>query len=209
MPTGTSDGVRRDRRREHHEATRDEILEAARAMMRDEGLAALSLRGLAREVGMEPQSLYTYFPSKHAIYDALFAKGNTELLARRDLAGEPSDPVEALKTGARMFVEFCVEDPVRYQLLFQRTIPGFAPSAESFEVAKKNLEWGRQQVAAVGGTIPRDLDLWTATIAGLLSQQFSNDPGGDRWIRQLDRVMNMYLKEIGVDQRRKAAHRKG
>ena len=46
-------------------------------------------------------------------------------------------------------------------------------------------------------------------LAGLLSQQLSNDPGGNRWIRQLDRVMDMYLKEIGIDQRRKASQRKG
>ena len=204
-----TEGLRRDRRRERHMETRDEILDAATAMMREEGLGGLSLRGLARVVGMEPQSLYTYFPSKHAIYDALFARGNAELLALRDRVSEPADPVEAMRKGAKLYVEFCVEDPVRYQLLFQRTIPGFEPSAESFELAKQNLEWARRHVADIGGVIPRDLDLWTALLAGLLSQQFANDPGGVRWTRQLDRVIDMYLKEIGIDTRRKAGKRKG
>jgi AcrR family transcriptional regulator len=208
MPTGSSLGVRRDRRRERHDATRREILDAARAMMREEGLAALSLRGLAREVGMEPQSLYTYFSSKHAIYDALFARGNTELLARCDAAGELDDPIEAFEQGARIYIEFCVEDLIRYQLLFQRTIPGFEPSAESYKLAKQNLDWGRRRLADIGVTDPRDLDLWTAMLAGLLSQQFANDPGGNRWTAQLDRVIDMYLKEVGVARRRRSTKRK-
>jgi hypothetical protein len=33
---------------------------------------------------------------------------------------------------AALFVEFCVEDPTRHQLLFQRTVPGFEPTAESY-----------------------------------------------------------------------------
>ena len=51
-------------------------------MVRADGLAALSLSALARAVGMEPQSLYTYFASKHAVYDAMFAQGNQQLLER-------------------------------------------------------------------------------------------------------------------------------
>ena len=55
----------------------------------------------------------------------------------------------------RMFVEFCTEDPVRYQLLFQRTIPGFEPSPESFAIAVAGLEGVRRRLAAVGITDPR------------------------------------------------------
>ena len=51
-------------------------------MVRADGLAALSLRALAHAVGMEPQSLYTYFASKNALYDHMFADGNQELARR-------------------------------------------------------------------------------------------------------------------------------
>ena len=48
------------------------ILAAARAVMREQGVAALSLREVARRVQMQAPSLYAYFPSKMALCDALF-----------------------------------------------------------------------------------------------------------------------------------------
>ena len=59
-----------DRRRIRHEAAKEEILEAAWALARDRGLTGFSLRDLALSVHMRHQSLYTYFQSKQAIYDA-------------------------------------------------------------------------------------------------------------------------------------------
>lgn len=186
---------RRDRRHERHEATRKEILDAAWGLMRAEGVAALSLRALARAVGMEPQSLYSYFGSKHAIYDALFAEANRDLLARME--GEPEaetdDPVDTLRRHARRFVAFCTEDTARYQLLFQRTIPGFEPSEESYAVARQVLEGTARRLAGVGLHDPADLEIWTALTAGVVAQQTANEPGGERFVRHLDRIVDMYL----------------
>src|SRR5262245_31752917 len=67
--------MRPDRRAARREAAKAEILDAAWALVREHGLAALSLRDLAARVGMRAPSLYQYFPSKHAIYDAMFAQG--------------------------------------------------------------------------------------------------------------------------------------
>jgi AcrR family transcriptional regulator len=64
-----------DRRNERRQATIDEILAAAWRLAWQDGLAGLSLRALADEVHMRPQSLYSYFDSKHAIYDAMYAQG--------------------------------------------------------------------------------------------------------------------------------------
>jgi AcrR family transcriptional regulator len=118
----------RDRRAERHAATRDEILEAAWQQARANGLATLSLRDLARTVGMRPPSLYSYFDSKNAIYDAMYAQGAQQFVDEQR-ASMPTldDPLEALKAVVRFFVEFCAADVARYQLLFQRTIPGSSP----------------------------------------------------------------------------------
>jgi hypothetical protein len=51
----------------------------------------------------------------------------------------------------------------------------------------------RERLAANGITDPRHVDMWTAWTTGLVSQQISNDPGGDRWARLVDDFVTMFL----------------
>ena len=62
------------------------IVEAAWGLAGKDGIQMLSLHALAKEVGMRQPSLYAYFDSKNALYDAMFADGNRELLATAGLA---------------------------------------------------------------------------------------------------------------------------
>jgi AcrR family transcriptional regulator len=186
----------RDRRAERREATRAEILDAAWELVRAEGLAALSLRDLASRVGMQAPSLYSYFESKHAIYDAMFAQGCHAYLDHERQIASTGDPLRDLQRVMHAWVDFCTKDPVRYQLLFQRTIPGFEPSAESFGISIEGLELTRHRLAGLGITEPEALDLLTAIGTGLTDQQISNDPGGDRWIKLVDEAMEMFLAHV-------------
>jgi len=182
-----------DRRARRHEATKAEILEVAWTLAREGGLAALSLAEIAARMGMRAPSLYSYFASKAAIYDAMFAQGYEEFLARGRRLEVTGDAVRDTRAGLRLFCEFCVQDPARYQLMFQRTIPGFEPSAASFALAVEALELVRRQLGAAGITEGRHLDLITALATGLVDQQISNDPAGDRWLRLIDEAVDMYL----------------
>ena len=130
----------RDRRADRHVATRAEILEAAWELVREQGLAGLSLRDLASKVRMRPPSLYWYFDSKYAIYDAMFAEGNRQLLEWMAAVDWPQEPRAILRLLAHVFVEFSTKDAARYQLLFQRTIPGFEPSPDSYGFAVEVIE---------------------------------------------------------------------
>jgi AcrR family transcriptional regulator len=186
----------RDRRSERRQATIEEILDAAWRQARTEGLAGLSLRALADEVGMRPQSLYSYFDSKHAIYDAMYAQGCREFAAAQSAWVLTRDLRADLTTIGRSFVDFCTSDPVRYQLVFQRTIPGFEPSAESYAVAQESLGSIVAHLAALGIDDPGDVDLFTALGTGLTDQQISNDPGGDRWTRLVDDAIEMFIGHV-------------
>src|SRR5918994_2481424 len=148
----------RDRRAERHAATREEILEAAWEQVRTSGLAALSLRDLARSAGMQPPSLYSYFDSKNAIYDAMYAQGARQFVDEQKASmPTPEEPLEALKAVVHFFVEFCAADFARYQLLFQRTIPGFEPSLESFKISQDNLAELGELLARCGVSSPGTL----------------------------------------------------
>jgi AcrR family transcriptional regulator len=187
---------RRDRRRERHEATKREILDTAWSMVRADGLAALSLRALAHAVDMEPQSLYTYFASKNALYDRMFADGNHELAMRFAAADIPDEARGALRAVARVFTEFAVQDQARYQLMFLRTVPGFQPSPESYAIAVEVLDGVRMMLHRAGLHADGDFDLWTAVIAGLAGQQLANEPGGDRYLRLIDEAVTMFADHL-------------
>jgi AcrR family transcriptional regulator len=188
-------------RARRRQATIDEIVTAAWALVHEDGLAALSIRDLGARVGLRGSSLYQYFASKHDIYDALFADGHVQLQACLSGLDRRASPRTVFREGSRMFTEFCLEDTVRYQLLFQRTIPGFVPSERSMALAQATYADMVAALAAVGVTDPADIDLWTALQMGLTEQQLANDPGGRRFVDLLDRSIDMFLAHV---KRRKA-----
>jgi AcrR family transcriptional regulator len=183
-------------RARRRQATIDETLAAARLLAREHGLSSISMRDLGARVGLHASSLYQYFPSKDAIYDALFALGHRELqawMAELDRAGKPLD---VFKRGSLHFTEFCLADEVRYQLLFQRTIPGFAPSEASMALAWQSYQDMIAALADVGVTEPADVDLWTAIQMGITEQQLANDPGGRRFADRLEPAIDMFLAHV-------------
>jgi AcrR family transcriptional regulator len=184
-------------------AARDSIIDAAWALVRDEGLAALSMRGLAKGAGITTPTVYAYFESKNAIYDAMFGRAATEFTERMSEPYRSEEPREVLAEGVRRFVEFCTSDIARYQLLFQRTIPGFEPSAEAFAPAVRALDLVRERLALSGVTEPYQVDMWTALTTGLVDQQISNDPSGDRWARLIDEFVTMFLAHCRSTRRTK------
>jgi AcrR family transcriptional regulator len=189
---------RLDRRAQRHASTKQEIVGAAWRLARERGLGGWSLRDVADAVGMRAPSLYVYFASKNAVFDAMFAEGCTALLSRIDatvakVQKEELSVADVLHTAAGLFVDFCVEDEARYQLLFLRTLPGFEPSPQSYALAREALDAGAVVLAAAGAGAPEQLDLWTAVLSGLATQQISNDPGGDRWRRLVPAAVDMFI----------------
>jgi AcrR family transcriptional regulator len=180
---------REARRHSAHEA----IIDAAWSLVIEEGLAGLSLRDLAGRAGITAPTVYSYFDSKNAIYDAMFGRTATEFEVKMAEPYECGDPRELLVAIANRFSLFCTSSPTRYQLLFQRTLPDFEPSPESFAPAVRALAGVRELLVLNGITQERHSDIWTALIIGLVDQQISNDPGGDRWTRLIDESVNMFI----------------
>ena len=189
----------RDRRAELREATRREILDAAWEIARRDGLSAVTLREVAARVGMRSPSLYSHFDSKNAIYDAMFGEAWAELTAALEFApGRQAAPRRRLLRGAEMFFDFATADLARYQLMSQRTVPDFRPSAAAYAASQRAYEYMRDHMRGLGVRTQRDLDVWTAVIGGFVDQQLANDPGGTRWRRQLPRLVDMFCDEVGV-----------
>ena len=171
------------------------ILAAAWELAGEHGVGGVSLRELARRVGMRQPSLYAYFDSKNGLYDALFADGNRQLLEWLDAQELPRDPRRAVKVFMGAFVTFALADPARGSLLFSRHIPGFEPSPESYALAEEVLGRVVALLHEVGLTDQGDIDCMVAMVAGLVDAQSSNQPGGDRWTRHLDRLVDLHLDD--------------
>jgi len=178
---------------QRREAKIASIVEAAWSLARARGIQLVSLRDLAKEVGMQQPSLYAYFDSKNALYDAMFADGNRQLLETLDSIDLPVDPQAALKAYLGAFADFAVADPARNSLLFRRVIPGFEPSVESYAVAQEALGRVVNVMNAAGVTDRGDIDCLVAMTAGLIEAQLSNEPGGDRWLRHLNRMTDVLI----------------
>ena len=183
------------------EATRTQILDAAWQLAREVGLTGFSLRELAGRVGMRAPSLYEYFTGKPDIYDAMFAAANREFLAGQLAAIPPLDevgPRGVLLAGARFFLDFASDDPVRFQLLFQRSIAGWEPSPAAYAPAVEAYDNMRERFAEIGVVEQRDLDLWTALTSGLAHQQLANEPGGRRWHDLVDDVVDLFCHHLDL-----------
>jgi AcrR family transcriptional regulator len=177
---------RTDRRHVRRAETIDQLIEVAVQVMAEQGAGGLSLGEVARRMGIRPPSLYVYFASKNAVYDAVFALGwrmvNEVLRALPDVAAD-TDPETALQAHAEAFVRWSVEHPVYAQLMLWRPVPNWEPSAEAFVPAVVALDLTRQRIASLQQLgLLRDVGLdelvnaWTAINTGVISRQLANAP---------------------------------
>ena len=107
-----------------------------------------------------------------------------------------ADPRDELVAVVEDLVRFSSEDIVRHQLLFQRTIPGFEPSAAAMEPARQFVELMTERLRAARVDGPDDVDLFSAIVSGLAHQQVANDPGGDRWVLLARRVVEVLVADV-------------
>lgn len=187
-----------DIRGRRHEETRRQILQAAWALAERDGIAGLSFREVARRVGMQAPSLYTYFESKDALFDAMFAHGYLELEATIEAASPEVAGLEPVEAVARMLVHwirFCQASVARYQLMFTRALPGWSPSPEAYSTSLRQYRRMADDLGRIGIAGPDALDLFLAVSAGMAAQQLANDPAGDRWVRLAPQAARMVLDQ--------------
>lgn len=149
---------------------------------------------------MRAPSLYTHFASKNAIYDAMYQQAWTECSAVIAAATDAplSTPRAGLRKLAKTFFDFATTDLARHQLMNQRTIPGFVPSAQAYEPAVETLNSSTEALRRLGVDGQRDVDLYVAITGGLVDAQLANDPGGDRWGCLLEDAVDMFADHVGL-----------
>jgi AcrR family transcriptional regulator len=113
----------------------DEIVSAALALIDRTGTdEAVTLRAVARQIGIAAPSIYAHFADRHAILQAVVIRifGQLVETIETSLSAAGDDPVERLTVGCTAYVEFGLAHPARYDALFsQRRIAVLAGAADS------------------------------------------------------------------------------
>lgn len=174
--------------------------------MAEQGVGALTIAEIARRVGVRGPSLYKYFPSLHAVYDALFARG-LAANAHAVHAAIESLPrgVPRIRAAVQENVRWCMAHHALAQLLYWRVVPGFEPSAETFHASVEGMDEARAELteAVRRGQLQSCADsdegvrLLAVLISGLISQQMANEPGATyetgRFSSLTDQTIDMFF----------------
>jgi AcrR family transcriptional regulator len=122
-------------------ATTAEILRLAREQMAAEGAAALSLRAIARDLGMVSSAIYRYFPSRDDLLTALIIDGYDRLGAAVEAADAAvrrrGDFRARFRASAHAIRTWAVEHPSEWSLLFGTPVPGYAAPSDTIVPATR------------------------------------------------------------------------
>jgi len=207
----TAPGRPADRRARRRQETIEEILTIAVQVMADEGVNGLSLAEVARRLGVQPPSLYKYFPSLTAIYDELFRRGQAEHLTVMRNAMAASQPgMAALTAGLEAGGRWALANRALAQLLFWRPVPSFEPSPDAFAPSIEMVALQRAALADAvaagqigpGADSDQAVDLLSTLIAGVFAQHLANEPdlawGQGRFTPLLPRLMHLFAASYPV-----------
>jgi AcrR family transcriptional regulator len=104
------------------------VVDTARRHLADGGPGAVSWRGIAREVGVNPASLYTYFDSLDDLFTAVILDSFGRLASAITTASDAAarlDPLERLMACAHAYRSWAIEHPAEFNLVFTDRIPGY------------------------------------------------------------------------------------
>jgi AcrR family transcriptional regulator len=138
----------------HHGNLRNELLDTAEAQLAEAGTEELSLRALARRVGVSQTAPYRHFSDKNDLLAALAARGYRKLLDALESAGQRAGagPVEQMHAFAHCYVNYAVANPDLFKLMFgptlqpQKTYPElYQASRETYELVRTIMRRGIEQ----------------------------------------------------------------
>lgn len=108
----------------HHGDLRSALIAAGLKALETDAIADLSLRQLAREIGVSATAVYRHFPDKQALLRALADEGISRLGAAQQLAASSArNEAEAFAANGRAYVRFALANPALFRLVFSHCAP--------------------------------------------------------------------------------------
>jgi AcrR family transcriptional regulator len=183
-----------ERRQRYRQEMVDAILQAARAVMQEQGVAALNLNEVARRLGVSGQALAKYFPNKAALYDALFLMGHRLFReADEEIWQRTAPDWDRVQQWFEVRLTLASAHPDLYALIWGGSIPGFTPSEACQEDIRAMLAGVRQGIGEVieagaiqaGLPVERVVDILMSVRHGIIAEYLAKrdllPPESDRF----------------------------
>lgn len=157
--------------------TRERVLRAAADLLTREGRDALSTRAVSAAAGVQAPTLYRLFGDKDGLLDAVASYGFQRYLASKHALGETDDPVDDLRRGWDLHVEFGLSQPAFYVLMYGE--PSFAEGSQAGREAAAVLRRLIGRIAAAGRlrmSVERAAQLVHGTGMGLILSLIATPP---------------------------------
>jgi AcrR family transcriptional regulator len=160
---------------------REACVATARALIAEKGIEQLSLRDVARRLGVSHQAPYKHYPSRDHLLAEVIRRCFQDLAAALSARERFDDPVQDLRSLGRQYLSYSLTHPLEYRLMFGTPWPAAtADQPDLLRDARLSFDVLRQALAPVyGGRLPpQQLDLnalfvW-ASMHGVTSLLHSN-----------------------------------
>ena len=195
----------KERRLRYRQETVDAILAAARAVMQEQGVAALNLNEVARRLGVSGQALAKYFQNKMALYDALFLLGHRLFREAEEQVWQMTRPDwERIRQWFEVRLALACDHPDLYHLIWESSVPGFVPSEASLEeirlaratargIIGEVMEAGNLEAGLPG---ERVVDVLLAVRHGIIAEHLGKrdflPPGSDRFSGLIEPILAVF-----------------
>jgi AcrR family transcriptional regulator len=134
--------MKEKRARYHHGDLRRSLIAEALGLVAEQGVAALSLREVARRAGVSQAAPYRHFANKDALVAAVAEEGYraTHRAIRRALATAPSTTVERLQAIGAAYIRYAVDHPAQFRVMFGQEVAATHGFASCWEAAQANFD---------------------------------------------------------------------
>ncbi|MFI6653132.1 TetR/AcrR family transcriptional regulator [Streptomyces sp. NPDC050529] len=137
------------------EQPRQRVIEAAADLLAREGRDAVTTRAVAVAAGLQPPAIYRLFGDKDGLLEAVAEHGFATFLAAKHVDPHPQDPIDDLRAGWDLAVEFGLANPALYSLMYSEPTE---PTSAAFKAGMEIL-MGRIRRLAAGGWLRVDEEL--------------------------------------------------
>lgn len=142
-----------ERRRLEKEELQCKILDAAGAILVEEGYEGLSIRKIANRIEYSPGLIYHYFKDKATIVAALVERGYSRILeAIGSIPADPGDPVGTIRRAFTRYIELALESPLQYRAILLNNIEGVG---EKVGILEQGITKKRKSMELLSGIIDR------------------------------------------------------